>query len=313
MRDASRRCQRNAVLASGPAVIRFVCRFPLDRQPRGSSPHERDVVDSHFGPAGGPTPKSSNRQRHPVIRGSGTTNTLTPPIRPQDHAPNANRPLPKPLRAQAASCNTRSARKRPAPGSAGNVHKVRQLFLSPPTPAIPTTYPPAPLSPPPPSACPPDTMWLREGFARANLPRGKRIPYMMYGSPSVNSFVFNRVLPRFPNIMLRNGFVYGRNYASTPDWIDMGAWVGRQQAFAVIAKKCSAAQALSLKQMKESCSYEKFGLSWDDFCQQHAGHQPRPRRSHHRPVRGIRRGLLPSVRPGPYLPRRITARSPTTW
>ena len=64
---------------------------------------------------------------------------------------------------------------------------------------------------------------------------------------------------------------YGRNYASTPDRIDMGAWVGRQQAFAVIAKKCSAAQALSLKQMKESCSYEKFGLSWDDFCQQHAG------------------------------------------
>jgi hypothetical protein len=56
-----------------------------------------------------------------------------------------------------------------------------------------------------------------------------------------------------------------------PDWLEMGAWVGRQQAFAVIAKKCSAAQALSLKQMKESCSYEKFGLSWEDFCQQHAG------------------------------------------
>ena len=51
----------------------------------------------------------------------------------------------------------------------------------------------------------------------------------------------------------------------------MGAWVARQQAFAVIAKKCSAAQALSLKQMKESCSYEKLGLSWDNFCQQHAG------------------------------------------
>ncbi|MGO9261710.1 MAG: hypothetical protein ACLQU1_36220 [Bryobacteraceae bacterium] len=58
---------------------------------------------------------------------------------------------------------------------------------------------------------------------------------------------------------------------TTPDWIDMGAWVGRQQAFAVIAKKCSAAQALSLKEMKEARGYEKLGLSWDDFCQQHAG------------------------------------------
>jgi hypothetical protein len=42
---------------------------------------------------------------------------------------------------------------------------------------------------------------------------------------------------------------------NTLDWLDMGAWVGRQQAFAVIAKKCSAAQALSLKQMKESCCH----------------------------------------------------------
>ena len=30
------------------------------------------------------------------------------------------------------------------------------------------------------------------------------------------------------------------------EWIDAGAWVGRQQAFAVIANKCSAAQALCL-------------------------------------------------------------------
>ncbi len=51
----------------------------------------------------------------------------------------------------------------------------------------------------------------------------------------------------------------------------MGAWVGRQQAFAVIANKCSAAQALSLKQMKETRSHEKLGLSWHDFCQRHAG------------------------------------------
>jgi hypothetical protein len=58
---------------------------------------------------------------------------------------------------------------------------------------------------------------------------------------------------------------------ATADWVDMGAWVGRQQAFAVIANKCSAAQALSLKQMKESSSYEKLSLTWDDFCQKYTG------------------------------------------
>ena len=54
------------------------------------------------------------------------------------------------------------------------------------------------------------------------------------------------------------------------DW-DMGAWTGRQQAFALIASKCSAAQALSLKQMKDSGCYERQGLTWDEFCRRHAG------------------------------------------
>jgi hypothetical protein len=57
----------------------------------------------------------------------------------------------------------------------------------------------------------------------------------------------------------------------TPDRVDMGAWVGRQQAFAVIANKCSAAQALSLKQMKETGCHDQLGLSWDDFCERYVG------------------------------------------
>lgn len=55
------------------------------------------------------------------------------------------------------------------------------------------------------------------------------------------------------------------------EWVDIGAWVGRQQAFAVIATKCSSAQAQSLKQVKESRSFEKLGLTWKDFCTQYAG------------------------------------------
>ncbi|MGO9263003.1 MAG: hypothetical protein ACLQU1_43005 [Bryobacteraceae bacterium] len=58
---------------------------------------------------------------------------------------------------------------------------------------------------------------------------------------------------------------------ATEDWIDMGAWVGRQQAFALIANKCSAAQALSLKQMKDTGCHDKLGLTWDDFCQRYIG------------------------------------------
>jgi hypothetical protein len=55
------------------------------------------------------------------------------------------------------------------------------------------------------------------------------------------------------------------------EWVDAGAWVGRQQAFAVIANKCSAAQALCLKQVRETRLYEKLDLTWDEFCKEYAG------------------------------------------
>jgi hypothetical protein len=55
------------------------------------------------------------------------------------------------------------------------------------------------------------------------------------------------------------------------EWIDAGAWVGRQQAFAVIANKCSAAQALCLKQVRETRLFEKIELTWEEFCKEYAG------------------------------------------
>ena len=55
------------------------------------------------------------------------------------------------------------------------------------------------------------------------------------------------------------------------EWIDAGAWVGRQQAFAMIANKCSAAQALCLKQVRETRLYEKLELTWEEFCKEYAG------------------------------------------
>ena len=53
--------------------------------------------------------------------------------------------------------------------------------------------------------------------------------------------------------------------------IDAGVWVGRQQAFAVIANKCSATQALCLKQVRETRLYEKLALTWEEFCKEYAG------------------------------------------
>ncbi|MGA2770132.1 MAG: hypothetical protein ABSG26_04890 [Bryobacteraceae bacterium] len=55
------------------------------------------------------------------------------------------------------------------------------------------------------------------------------------------------------------------------EWIDAGAWVGRQQAFAMIANRCSAAQALCLKQVRETRLYEKLELTWEEFCKEYAG------------------------------------------
>ena len=48
--------------------------------------------------------------------------------------------------------------------------------------------------------------------------------------------------------------------------VNAGAWIGRQQAFALIGSKCSAAQAQCLREIRESRAYEKLGVTWDEFC-----------------------------------------------
>ena len=70
-----------------------------------------------------------------------------------------------------------------------------------------------------------------------------------------------------PERRVRNGNLMD----TTKNYIESGAWIGRQQAFAVIASKCSAAQALALKEMKASGAYQQLGLTWQDFCLQYVG------------------------------------------
>jgi hypothetical protein len=57
----------------------------------------------------------------------------------------------------------------------------------------------------------------------------------------------------------------------TNDSIDLGAWIGRGQAFGVVANGCTAAQAECLRQISESGTYKQTGLTWDDFCHKYVG------------------------------------------
>ena len=53
--------------------------------------------------------------------------------------------------------------------------------------------------------------------------------------------------------------------------VDAGLLTGREQAFAMIAAKCTYAQAVCLKQIHDTRAYEQFNLSWEDYCPKHVG------------------------------------------
>ena len=52
---------------------------------------------------------------------------------------------------------------------------------------------------------------------------------------------------------------------------DLGSWTGLQKAFAAVAGSCSAARAQCLKQVRDSRMLDSLGLTWDEFCKEHAG------------------------------------------
>jgi hypothetical protein len=53
--------------------------------------------------------------------------------------------------------------------------------------------------------------------------------------------------------------------------LDLGAWIGKTQAFGLIANRCSAAEAECLQHIRETRAYESLNLSWEEFCAQHVG------------------------------------------
>ena len=52
---------------------------------------------------------------------------------------------------------------------------------------------------------------------------------------------------------------------------ELGTWVGRRQAFGLIANKCSAADAECLKQIRESKRYKSVAATWEEFCPRYLG------------------------------------------
>jgi hypothetical protein len=52
---------------------------------------------------------------------------------------------------------------------------------------------------------------------------------------------------------------------------ELGQWLGRHQALAWVATRCSAADAHALRTIREQKLYRALGLTWEDFCRDHAG------------------------------------------
>ena len=58
---------------------------------------------------------------------------------------------------------------------------------------------------------------------------------------------------------------------AAPELLSLGTWIGRRQAFGLIANRCTAADAECLKAMRDTGEYKKLGLTWEQFCKEHAG------------------------------------------
>jgi hypothetical protein len=54
--------------------------------------------------------------------------------------------------------------------------------------------------------------------------------------------------------------------AASPDAFDLGEWLGRRQAFAMIAGRCSAAEAECLHRIRDEKLYLARAADWGEFC-----------------------------------------------
>ncbi len=58
---------------------------------------------------------------------------------------------------------------------------------------------------------------------------------------------------------------------ATGEPFDLGSWVGRAQAFSLVANRCSATEAECLRRIRESRAFQTLGMNWDQFCERYVG------------------------------------------
>ena len=56
-----------------------------------------------------------------------------------------------------------------------------------------------------------------------------------------------------------------------PDEVELGEWLGRRQAYSLVAGTCSAADARCLNEIRENRKYKRLNLTWEEFCKQRLG------------------------------------------
>lgn len=57
--------------------------------------------------------------------------------------------------------------------------------------------------------------------------------------------------------------------------VNLGRWLGRREAFGLIAGRCSAAEAESLRRIRDERSYLQVAKTWAEFCERRLGIHPR--------------------------------------
>jgi hypothetical protein len=57
----------------------------------------------------------------------------------------------------------------------------------------------------------------------------------------------------------------------TSDEVNLGRWLGRREAFGLIAGRCSAAAAESLRHIRDEKLYRGVSRNWDEFCSAYLG------------------------------------------
>lgn len=53
--------------------------------------------------------------------------------------------------------------------------------------------------------------------------------------------------------------------------VDLGTWLGRRQAFALVAGRCSTADAECIRELRRNKRYRALKMTWDQFCVERLG------------------------------------------